>query len=141
MKKSYVTAILMLTCLLGVGESSRAQDIDAVVVSVPFDFVAGGVTLPAGEYRVGRLNPDVNRELVISGYNKGSAFLLPLVFDEAPAANGQPALNFEHVGGKYFLAAIKTLNGVYTMPASREMVMLGKVNTPIPSTSSASGSQ
>jgi hypothetical protein len=63
------------------------------------------------------------------------------VFDEAPAANGQPALNFEHVGGKYFLAAIKTLNGVYTMPASREMVMLGKVNAPIPSTSSASGSQ
>ena len=103
MKKSYLTAVFMLMCLLGVGVSARAQDADAVVVSVPFEFVAGGATLPAGEYRVSRINPGINRELVISGYNKGSAFLLPLTFDEAAAASGQPTLSFEHVGGKYFL--------------------------------------
>ena len=141
MKKSYLTAVLMLTCLLGVGVSARAQDADAVVVSVPFEFVAGGATLPAGEYRVSRINPGINRELAISGYNKGSAFLLPLTFDEAAAPNGKPTFSFEHVGGKYFLSGIKTLSGVYTMPASREMVMLGKATSPSPSTSSASGGQ
>jgi hypothetical protein len=141
MKKSYVTAVLMLTCLLGIGVSARAQDADAVVVSVPFEFLAGGATLPAGEYRVSRINPGVNQELAISGYHKGSAFLLPLAFDDVAAANGQPTLSFEHVGGKYFLSKIKTLSGVYTMPASREMVMLGKATTPSPSTSSASGGQ
>jgi hypothetical protein len=141
MKKSYLTAVLMLTCLLGVGVSARAQDADAVVVSVPFEFVAGGATLPAGEYRVSRVNPGIDRELAISGYNKGNAFLLPLTFDDVAAANGQPTLSFEHVGGKYFLSGIKTLSGVYTMPASREMVMLGKANSPNPSTSSASGGQ
>jgi hypothetical protein len=129
----------MLTCLLGVGVSARAQDADAVVVSVPFEFVAGGATLPAGDYRVSRVNPGVNRELAIIGYNKGNAFLLPLAFDNGPA-NG-PTLSFEHVGGKYFLSRIKTLSGVYTMPSSREMVMLGKANSPSSSTSSASGSQ
>ena len=139
MKKAYLTAVLMLTCLLAVGVSARAQDADAVVVSVPFEFVAGGATLPAGEYRVSRVNPGVNRELAISGYNKGNAFLLPLAFDDGPA-NG-PTLSFEHVGGKYFLSRIKTLSGVYTMPASQEMVMLGKANAPGPSTSSASGGQ
>jgi hypothetical protein len=139
MKKSYLTALLMLTCLLGVGVSAHAQDADAVVVSVPFEFVAGGATLPAGEYRVSRVNPGVNRELAISGYNKGSAFLLPLAFDNGPA--DQPTLSFEHVGGKYFLSKIKTLGGVYTMPTSREMVMLSKANPPSPSTSSASGAQ
>ena len=137
MKKSYLTAVLMLTCLLGVGVSARAQDADAVVVSVPFEFVAGGATLPAGEYRVSRVNPGVNRELAISGYNKGNAFLLPLAFDDGPA-NG-PTLSFEHVGGKYFLSRIKTLSGVYTMPASREMIMLGQANTPGPSGASSSG--
>jgi hypothetical protein len=139
MKTSYLTALLMLTCSLGVGVSARAQDADAVVVSVPFEFVAGGATLPAGEYRVSRVNPHVNRELAISSNIKGTAFLLPLAFDNGPA--NQPTLSFEHVGGKYFLSKIKTLSGVYTMPASREMVMLGEANSPIPSTSPASGGQ
>jgi hypothetical protein len=137
MKKSYLTTVLMLTCLFGVGVSAHAQDADAVVVSVPFEFVAGGATLPAGEYRVSRVNPGVSRELAIRGYNKGSAFLLPLAFDGGFA--NEPTLSFEHVGGKYFLSKIKTPSGVYTMPASREMVMLGKANSPSPSTSSASG--
>jgi hypothetical protein len=141
MKKSYLIAVLMLTCLLGVGVSARAQDADAVVASVPFQFVAGGITLPAGEYRVSRVNPGVNRELAISGYNKGNVFLLPLVFDEVAAASGEPKFSFEHVGGKYFLTGIKTVSGVYTMPASRELVMLGKANSPMPSSSSASGGQ
>ena len=139
MNKSYVTALFMLTCLLGVGVSARAQDADAVVVSVPFEFVAGGATLPAGEYRVSRVNPGLNRDLAIRSYNKGNAFLLPLAFDDDFA--NQPALSFEHVGGKYFLSKIKTLDGVYTMPTSREMVMLGKANSPNPSPSSASGAQ
>jgi hypothetical protein len=47
MKPSYLAAVLMSMCLLGAGVSARAQDVDAVVVSVPFEFVAGGATLPA----------------------------------------------------------------------------------------------
>lgn len=135
MNKSYMTVVLMLTCVLGVGVSARAQDADAVVVSVPFEFVAGGATLPAGQYRVSRVNPGVNRELAINGYKNGGAFLLPLSFDHNPA--NQPTLSFEHVGGKYFLSRIKTLDGVYTMPASRERIMLGQSSTQ--STMSASG--
>ena len=54
MKSSYLTVVLTLTCLLGLGESSRAQDIRKVVVNVPFEFVAGGQTLPAGKYTVSR---------------------------------------------------------------------------------------
>jgi|SRR5579871_713154 len=139
MNKSYLMVVLMSMCLLGIGVSARAQDADAVVVSVPFEFVAGGATLPAGEYRVSRVNPGVNRELAISGYNKGSAFLLPVAFNDGPT--NEPTLSFEHVGGKYFLSRIKTLSGVYTMPASRELIMLGKANSPSPSSSSASGGQ
>jgi hypothetical protein len=137
MKKSFLTAALMLTCLLGVGVSARAQDADAVVVGVPFEFVAGGATLPAGEYRVSRANPGVSRELAINGYDKGNAFLLPVTFDEGFAS--QPTLSFENVGGKYFLSKIKTPGGVYTMPTPRERIMLGEANTPSPVSSSSSG--
>lgn len=136
MNKSCVAAVLMLTGLLGVGRSAHAQDADAVVVSVPFEFVAGGATLPAGKYRVNHVSAGVSQELAISSYTNGGTFLLPLSFDDTPA--GQPTLSFEHVGGKYFLIGIKTTSGVYSMAASREMVMLGKANSS--STSSASGS-
>ena len=135
MKKAYLIAVLSLTTICGLGVSAKAQDADSVVVKVPFEFVAGGATLPAGEYRVSRVNPGVNRELAISGYNNnGSAFLLPVVFAYGPAT--EPTLNFEHVGDKYFLSKIKTLNGVYTMPAQRETMMLGQVNTSSPMSSS-----
>jgi hypothetical protein len=127
MKRSYLTAVLMFTCVREVGVSSRAQDVDAVLVSVPFEFVVGETTLPAGDYRVSRVNPHSNRELAISGHNKENAFLLPLTFDDGPA--NEPTLSFEHVGGKYFLSRIKTPSGVYTMPASREMIMLGQSST------------
>jgi hypothetical protein len=76
--------------------------------------------------------------LAISGYNKGNAFVLPLAFDKGSA--NQATFNFEHVGGKYFLTKIKTLSGIYALPATREMVMLAQMNTPGPSSSSASGS-
>ena len=134
MKKAYLTAVCMLMCLLGVGVSARAQSADAVIVSVPFEFVAGGATLPASEYRINRANPGVDRELAITSYDKGSAFLSPVAFDES--ANDMPTLSFEHVGGKYFLSKIKTPGGVYTMAASREMIMLGRMNTPSGLTSS-----
>src|SRR6202043_472979 len=82
MKKSYLTAVVMLMCLLGAGVvGARAQTTDAVVVNVPFEFVAGGATLPAGEYRVSRLDPGVGQELFISGSTQGGAFLLPLAFE------------------------------------------------------------
>jgi hypothetical protein len=79
----------------------------------------------------------MNRELAIGGYNTGSAFVVPLVFTESSAS--EPTLNFEHVGGKYFLSEIKTLGGVYTMSASREMITLAQANTPGSSESSSAG--
>jgi hypothetical protein len=124
MKKSYLTAVLTLTCLLGLGVSAHAQDVDGVVVTVPFEFVAGSAVLPAGKYRV-NVHSDGIPELAIRSYNKGEAFLLPMVFDEIP--NGQPKLSFEHVGGEYFLSKVETPAGVYTFGNKPAMVELAHV--------------
>jgi hypothetical protein len=135
--KSYLTAVVMLTCLVGASASADAQDGDAVVVDVLFDFVAGRATLPAGQYKISRVNPSLNQELSISSYNKGNAFVLPQTFTEGSPA--QPRLNFEYVGGKHFLTEIRTLGGVYTLTAPREMIMLGQASTPSVSASSSAG--
>lgn len=126
MKKSCLTAVLMLTSLFALGVSADAQE--TVVVNVPFAFVAGGVTLPAGDYRINRIAPGTNQELLISSFDKGEAFLLPTSVDRVTAH--EPTLSFEHVGGKYFLTKVNTLDGVYSMPTSKEKVMLGQVSTP-----------
>jgi hypothetical protein len=126
MKKYYFGTVLTLACVLGIGVSARAQDSDAVVVTVPFQFVAGGATLPAGEYKVSRLSPGVNRQLAIRSYGNGSAFLLPLSFDGVTSE--QPTLSFEHVGDKYFLSSIKTLGGVYTLALPRKQIALAQTN-------------
>ena len=72
MKKSYLTAVLTLTCLLGLGISARAQDTKGVRVNVPFEFVAGGATLPAGTYTIGRLSVDASSGIAIRGYGNGA---------------------------------------------------------------------
>jgi hypothetical protein len=102
--KSYLAAILALTSLLGFAISASAQD--EAVVSVPFEFVAGGAMLSAGRYRISRIDPAVHRGLVLSN-DKQEAYVLPLAFDEK--VSGQPELGFEDVGGRYFLSKVETL--------------------------------
>lgn len=128
MKRSYFAALLTLAYVLGIGINAHAQDVDKVVVTVPFEFVAGGATLPAGEYKVSRVSPGLNRELVISGYREGSAMLLPLTFEEGSNPDGQPILSFEHIGGRYFLSAIRTPGGVYSIATPKQITVLAQTN-------------
>jgi hypothetical protein len=124
MKKSYLTAVLTLTCLLGLGISARAQDTEGVRVNVPFEFVVGGATLPAGTYTVGRVSPEPYSSLAISGYRHG-ALVLPIAID-GPRTE-QPKLSFEHVGDKYFLSEVDMPGGIYTLAFPRAMVVLAQV--------------
>ena len=135
MKTFHITALLVFACLIGLNVGTRAQDVDGVVVTVPFDFVAGGATLPAGQYRINRVNPGVNRELLIHSYSNGGAFVLPVVFDGV--LTDQPTLSFEHIGSRYFLSKIKTPGGVYSMKTPPENIALAQAKSQ--STSSSSG--
>jgi hypothetical protein len=127
MKTSYFTAVLTLTCLLGLGISAHAQDAGGVVVNIPFEFVAGDATLPAGEYRVNRVNTGANQELEIRGYNNGGTFLLAMFSDGV--AGRQSKLIFEHVGGEYFLTKVETPEGVNSLGRSRTMLAVAQANS------------
>jgi len=123
MKKSYLTAVLTLTCLLGVGISARAQDTEGVRVNVPFEFVAGGATLPAGTYTVRHVSLEPYSAIAISGYGHG-ALVLPIAVDRSSAE--RPKLSFEHEGGKYFLSEVYTPGGIYNFALPRVMVALAQ---------------
>jgi hypothetical protein len=123
MKTSYFTAVLTLACLCGLGVSARAQDTEGVRVNVPFEFVAGGATLPAGTYTVGRVSLEPYSGIAISGY-RHSALVLPIAIDGA--RTDQPKLSYEYVGDKHFLREVDTPGGIYTFALPRAMVALAQ---------------
>ena len=124
MKNSFSAVVLTLTCLLGLGISARAQDVDKVVVNVPFEFVAGGQTLPAGTYGISRVSDQAYEALLIRS-NDNRAFLLPMFFDGVSADHAE--LRFEHVGDKYFLSKIETPAGVYAVRTPRAMTQVAQM--------------
>ena len=124
MKKSFFAAVFALTCLLGLGISAHAQDSEGIRVNIPFEFVAGGATLPAGTYTIGRISLEAFSGIGISSYGHG-AFALPIAVDGTPA--GLPKLSFEHVGDKYFLSEINTPGGTYIFALPRAMVALAQM--------------
>jgi hypothetical protein len=130
MKKQYLAVLFTLVCILGLGLGARAQEQDTVVTTVPFDFVAGGQVLPAGTYRVSRVDSTSgSRELEISSYEaRASVFVIPTVFDDVQSDNAQ--LNFEHLGGAYFLSAIETPIGTYAINIPPAAIKLAQTQQP-----------
>lgn len=124
MKKLFSAIVLTLTCLLGLGISARAQDVHKVVVNVPFEFVAGGQTLPEGTYGISRVSDQAYEALLIRS-NDNRAFLLPMFFDGVSTDHAE--LRFEHVGNKYFLSKIETPAGVYAVRTPRAMTQVAQM--------------
>ena len=77
MKQSYLAVVITITSLLGLGISAHAQDVNGIVVTVPFEFVvAGSKAMPPGTYTISRNSQDPRAALVIRG-GDDSVFLLP----------------------------------------------------------------
>ena len=58
MKKLCLPILVTLVGFAGLSVAAKAQVVDQIVVTIPFEFVVAGTTLPAGTYRVNRLSED-----------------------------------------------------------------------------------
>lgn len=122
MKKQYAKILLTLICLLGVGVTAEAGGRTEVVVTLPYGFVVGGKTLPAGTYRVTRISDDPSAGVILSSYeNRTAVVVLPGEVENTTAST--PSLSLERVGDVYFLSKIETPYFIYSIPVSRTAVM------------------
>ena len=104
MKKQISRALLGLAAALALAVAANAQVLGAVVINVPFDFVAGGKQLPAGSYTVRRVRSDAETALIIrSEDGRSSAVVLTNTGDAGPS---KAALVFRQHGDRYFLAGV-----------------------------------
>ena len=108
-KVSVFFALLVAACLPVVGQT-------AMRVNIPFNFVAGGKSLPAGHYRTARL-PVSDCAWYISNDHTGASMLTHLA--ESTQNSHRPSLVFLRAGGTYSLIKIQTDNWGWEVPQSK----------------------
>lgn|SRR5262249_6813876 len=134
MKRLFLRVVVALVGVAALGLTTKAQTVDFVVVTIPFQFVVDGQTLPSGTYRVKRLGDDKWQGLLMSSFeNRVSVVVHANDVESAHAETSK--LTF--TGDQHFLSQIKTGDNVFNVRVPREAVTLA--SAPIAS-GSADGS-
>ena len=76
---------------------------EKVNATIPFDFIVGKTTLPAGQYTVSALG---QRGLIVRSEDGKSAVIVLTMGVQAKSANNQPRLEFNRYGNTYFLSKV-----------------------------------
>jgi hypothetical protein len=120
--KNYARILVAVVLSLALGGAARAATQDDIVVKLPFEFVAGGKTLPAGTYAVRHLSDESSGPLILTNRENGSSvFVLPHLSDHA--SDNKPQVSFQQVGEQHFLSTIQTTFDIYQIPISHSAMM------------------
>jgi hypothetical protein len=137
MKRQYLRLLMALVGLAVFGVTAKAQFSDQLTVTVPFEFVAAGKTLPAGTYRVNRLSGNNLEELVLSGPdNRAGVFVNATEVRSVRA--GKTQVSFEQAGDQHFLSKIETENHVFDIAVPRSAALLASAPSHTGTTSGSS---
>jgi hypothetical protein len=127
--KKYGRFLIAVTLLLGSGVAANAEIQPEAVVTLPFEFVASGKTLPAGKNAVTRfLQQPFDALMLTSDANGTSVFVRPIEMEDA--SNDKPKVSFRKVGEQHFLSAIQTADYVYNFSVSRSVILEAAVKQP-----------
>jgi hypothetical protein len=134
--KKYAKLLVAVIFLVGLGVAANAETRPEIITNLPFQFVVGGKTLPAGTYKVTRLSDDPFGALMLTNANQtASVFVLPRSI--AQPSSEKPKVSFERVGEHYLLSSIQTGDLVYNISVSRSIAMIATAN--VSSSGSAGG--
>ncbi|MFY9673488.1 MAG: hypothetical protein WCB53_22900 [Terriglobales bacterium] len=115
--KNHAVATLILS-LAGLTGLANAQSGSTIIAEVPFNYIANGRAIPAGETRV-KIENNGQAYLWIAAEDR-SAFAMPMATDSSqPAA--ETKLVFHRYGNRYFLAGVQREGQTrsYDLPAGR----------------------
>ena len=128
--KSKTLAVASVICMIAVFGAVAAKGEEyAVRVNVPFDFMVGTASLPAGEYAITKLRSSVSAH-VIKSHEAGT---LALTQDAAWFKGDSSSLVFNKYGDRHFLRSICSAESetVYQLPKSKlETELIGQGSRP-----------
>ncbi len=136
--KKYARILVAVTFLLGLSVAANAEIQPQIAVTLPFDFVVNGKTLPAGTYTVKRFSQQPFDVLMLTSDNTGSTvFVRPTEMEGA--SDEKPRVSFHKVGEQHFLSAIQTEDYVYNFTVPRSVILEAAAKQPGTVSASASG--
>ena len=103
-KRILAVASLLAVCSLGATQVARAQE--PIKVDVPFGFSAGDAVLPAGEYRVEKLNDNGAVLLIRCAEPKAAAMVMTIPAGGGSNQQTKSKLVFHRYGNSYFLSQV-----------------------------------
>jgi hypothetical protein len=98
--------IAVSALLFALAATSFAQSARRTVIEIPFDFVVGQKTLPAGRYRVEPLRRDSYTTWEIRAAKGRAGAVVNTTALRGSESESQPRLVFEQHGGTYVLAEL-----------------------------------
>jgi hypothetical protein len=126
MKKRFLMFVFALAGVLSLSAGVEAQARREFSVTVPFDFVAVGKTMPAGTYTVSRASQSGLSGLILSSYDrKVSIVVLPTEF--ISSVDGVVRVGFEQIGDDRFLKNVVTDTGTYNLPIDHSIAAVARV--------------
>jgi len=135
MNKTYLRIATALIGFAGLAISAKAQAVDQVVVDIPFEFSVAGKTLPAGNYRVSRVNDWNDRALLIRSFENGASIMIFSDYTQS-ASRENTKLTFKQVGDEHFLSTIATADHVFAISVSPQDVQAAQRQQNAPTVSS-----
>jgi len=108
-KQSFLLAGLLVLSSMAATQVARAQQ--AMVADIPFAFTAGNVTLPAGEYRVQKLDGN-SAVLLIRCSDASAAAMVITNAAQAKELQSQSKLIFKRYDNRYFLSQVWTAGSI-----------------------------
>lgn len=122
MKKYFIGVLAAVFGMAAFAVAGKATTSDQLVVNVPYEFVVGGKTLPAGTYRLTRLSDSNVGELALVNVDKHASVLLN-ASEWEDVRGDKPELRFQQIAGQHFLSGIETAEHVFNIPVSKSAVM------------------
>jgi hypothetical protein len=102
-----IAALLSLAAVISFAPvNAGARSRDAFRITVPFAFVAGGETLPAGEYTVMRTSLAQSAFFIVGADNDKTAAVISASRIEPSRGRSKARLVFDSLGGEHYLAEI-----------------------------------
>jgi hypothetical protein len=117
--KKLLIVALALPLLMTAAASAQSVHMK---ITVPFNFIAVGTTLPAGEYEIQSTGAE-DKVLVIRNRNSAQAVLVFSNSTQALNASSSTKVVFHHYGSRYFLSELWVEGdklGHQVTPSSRE---------------------
>ncbi len=108
-KQSFLLAGLLVLSSMAATQVARAQE--TMVADIPFAFTAGNATLPAGEYRVQKLDGN-SAVLLIRCSDASAAAMVITNAAQAKELQSQSKLIFKRYDNRYFLSQVWTAGSI-----------------------------